>query len=346
MRARFAVPLRVIAAATCAAVLATAGCKREEAARPAATPASDSATAQGAAATPAGSAATAESKGFDASRLPVSDAALGAFPYLGLPEGYVATDVVQNDFDRVPFWTGDRIEWVEGKVHSAALGAAGDKPFSPLELSRNVQALVESLGGKRIASGPLPAEASQEIGNSKAGVAYVGGLGDIYNEPADTYVIHRADRDIWIHVCAGSNAGGWIIAETRPFQSTAKALPAEALKQALDGNGKVAIEVNFATDAAQILPDSEPQLAQVIALLRADPQLRLAVGGHTDNSGTPTHNQQLSQARADAVVQRLTAAGIAADRLSAQGFGQTQPVADNANEEGRAKNRRVELVKR
>ncbi|HEX8659785.1 MAG TPA: OmpA family protein, partial [Hymenobacter sp.] len=73
--------------------------------------------------------------------------------------------------------------------------------------------------------------------------------------------------------------------------------------------------------------------------------LKLAVQGHTDNAGTPVHNQELSEARARTVVATLTAQGIAPDRLQAAGFGQTKPLADNATEPGKAKNRRVELVK-
>lgn len=67
--------------------------------------------------------------------------------------------------------------------------------------------------------------------------------------------------------------------------------------------------------------------------------------GHTDNAGTPAHNQQLSEARARSVVASLTQAGIAASRLQAAGFGQRKPLAENTTEAGRAKNRRVELVK-
>ena len=175
---------------------------------------------------------------------------------------------------------------------------------------------------------------------------YVGGIGDIYNEPAETYVIHREDRDIWIHLGSGGNAGGLLVAETKPVQITAKVIEADSLKQALDSSGKASIQVNFATDAAEILPDSEPQIAQVIQLLKADPQLRLSVEGHTDNSGSPSHNQTLSQARAESVRTRLVSSGIATDRLSAKGYGQSQPVADNSTDEGRRANRRVELVKR
>ena len=87
-------------------------------------------------------------------------------------------------------------------------------------------------------------------------------------------------------------------------------------------------------------------MAEVLKLLQASPALRLAVEGHTDNAGTPAHNQQLSEARAQEVVRNLTTQGIAANRLLAAGFGQTKPLADNATEAGRAKNRRVELVKR
>jgi outer membrane protein OmpA-like peptidoglycan-associated protein len=87
-------------------------------------------------------------------------------------------------------------------------------------------------------------------------------------------------------------------------------------------------------------------VAEVVKLLQASPALRLAVEGHTDNAGTPAHNQQLSEARAQAVVAALAAQGIATSRLQAAGFGQTKPLADNATETGRAQNRRVELVKR
>ena len=107
----------------------------------------------------------------------------------------------------------------------------------------------------------------------------------------------------------------------------------------------MALYLNFDTDKATLRPDAQPTLAEVLLLLQQSPDLRLAVQGHTDNTSTPAHNQQLSEARAQAVVAALTAQGIAAGRLQAQGFGQTKPLADNATEAGRAQNRRVELVK-
>ena len=107
----------------------------------------------------------------------------------------------------------------------------------------------------------------------------------------------------------------------------------------------MALYLNFDPDKTTLRPDAQPVLAEVLTLLTQNPDLRLAVQGHTDNTSTPTHNQQLSEGRARAVVAALTAQGITAARLTAQGFGQTQPLADNATEAGRAQNRRVELVK-
>jgi outer membrane protein OmpA-like peptidoglycan-associated protein len=79
--------------------------------------------------------------------------------------------------------------------------------------------------------------------------------------------------------------------------------------------------------------------------MEQNPDLKLRVEGHTDNQGGAAANQALSEKRAQAVVSWLTSHGVTAIRLKAQGFGQTKPVADNGTEEGRAKNRRVELAK-
>lgn len=83
-------------------------------------------------------------------------------------------------------------------------------------------------------------------------------------------------------------------------------------------------------------------MAEVPKLLQQNPTLRLAVQGH---AGTPPRNQQLSEARARAVVASLTGTGITTSRLQVAGFGQTRPLADNATEAGKAQNRRVGLVK-
>jgi outer membrane protein OmpA-like peptidoglycan-associated protein len=103
--------------------------------------------------------------------------------------------------------------------------------------------------------------------------------------------------------------------------------------------------IHFDTGKAAILPDSENILGEIVKLLQQNEDLKLLVEGHTDNQGNAAANQALSEKRAQAVVAWLTAHGVQAARLSAKGFGRTKPLTDNGTEDGRAKNRRVELVK-
>lgn len=99
----------------------------------------------------------------------------------------------------------------------------------------------------------------------------------------------------------------------------------------------------FQKGSVKLHASSFAALDEVAAVLKANPKLRLAINGYTDNSGSASANQQLSQKRADAVKKYLNDKGIAIDRLSAKGHGPANPIADNKTEAGRIKNRRVEL---
>lgn len=290
-----------------------------------------------------------EEAGFEIRTVPVSEVALGDFPYLRLPTGYVYTDRSNSDFDRIAFWTGDRLEWVEGRVFGARVNGDEEigKTFALLEYQRNMQEAIRQAGGERIAEGRWPSELRDELGatDPDLGVRYNGALGDIWNRPVETFVIRRPDREIWIQVTGYQHGGNLLMAETASLEITAGLLEASELKRQIEADGRVAIEVNFAVDKADMLPDSQPQVDQLLALLREDPALRLSINGHTDASGDAAHNQRLSEARARSVVAALTAQGIQASRLEARGHGQSQPVAGNDTDEGRARNRRVELVR-
>ena len=102
---------------------------------------------------------------------------------------------------------------------------------------------------------------------------------------------------------------------------------------------------HFDTSKATIKPESLPLLDQAVAMLKQSAALKLRIEGHTDNKGAAADNQKLSENRAKAVMTYLVGKGIAASRLTSAGFGATKPVSDNGTDDGRAKNRRVELVK-
>ncbi len=99
----------------------------------------------------------------------------------------------------------------------------------------------------------------------------------------------------------------------------------------------------FNTASAELLPASNLELDKLLRLMRANPTLRIEVGGHTDNVGSDAENQKLSEARAQAVAKYLTGYGIEAARVSSAGFGESKPLATNDTEEGRAQNRRTEI---
>lgn len=287
----------------------------------------------------------ADAPGFDIESVPVSERPLGDFPYFSLPEGYHNPNrpVPDRDFDRVAVWTGDRLEWVEGRIHESLIRAEGDKAFSRLELDRNIEHQVNEAGGVKVTDSRPPREIRREWGDEQQRSP---GRGDIYNRAVITYLVRREDREIWIHLLASNTGGSWMVIESAPFVPTSALLPSSELREQLDADGRVAVQVNFATDEADILPESQPQIEQILELLEQDPELQLAVNGHTDDTGGAEHNQRLSETRAQSVVAALTGAGIDAARLEAGGFGQSEPVADNDTEQGRAQNRRVELVRR
>ena len=101
--------------------------------------------------------------------------------------------------------------------------------------------------------------------------------------------------------------------------------------------------VFFEVDRYELLDESQIELDKVVEMLNNNPSVRVELGGHTDNVGSPAANQTLSEQRAKAVYNYLVSKGIAANRLSYKGYGETQPVADNATPEGRQLNRRTEM---
>lgn len=162
-----------------------------------------------------------------------------------------------------------------------------------------------------------------------------------YESSPNDLTAHKGNTWYGLHA-SGSDYDQTIVIQKAMEQE----VTASDLVDQLNTSGHVAVYgIHFDSGKATIQPDSDAVLQQIVAALQQNPALKLRVEGHTDNQGAPAANQILSQKRAQAVVARLTSQGVAASRLTAQGFGASKPVADNSTDEGRAKNRRVELVK-
>ncbi len=121
-------------------------------------------------------------------------------------------------------------------------------------------------------------------------------------------------------------------------------IDASGCKVILKEKVSMALEVNFANNKATFVGSESGEIAKVAAFMREYPDTNTTIEGYTDSRGSASYNKQLSQKRADAVMNALVDAGIAASRLSAVGYGEENPIADNINEAGRAQNRRVTAV--
>jgi outer membrane protein OmpA-like peptidoglycan-associated protein len=191
----------------------------------------------------------------------------------------------------------------------------GQSPRSNLAILRNFIQAVQSIGGN----------AYEYSGNS----AYLN--------------VRKDGRETWLNVYAGG--GEYYILTIIEKGEVQQEVTSSWLLDELNRSGRVALYINFAFGEATILPESRPVLDEVLSLLLENPDLKLRVEGHTDDVGSDQANQELSEGRARAVVEALTARGVASSRLASGGYGESRPMADNATEEGRARNRRVELVR-
>ena len=189
-----------------------------------------------------------------------------------------------------------------------------------LKIRRNVQDALKKIGGKVV-------------------------FDDNFNK-ASTIVIQKDGKETWVEVRSYNNMYRLNIVEREAMKQEITA-DAEAMGNDINSTGHVAVYgIYFDTGKTELKPESDLAIEQISKLLLNNPSLKLYVVGHTDNVGTIESNMKLSKDRADAVVNSLvTKYSIPAARLKAYGVASLTPVASNDNEEGKAKNRRVELVK-
>jgi outer membrane protein OmpA-like peptidoglycan-associated protein len=149
----------------------------------------------------------------------------------------------------------------------------------------------------------------------------------------------------WVYVYASGREYEVTAVKTKEMEQVMEA-NAGGWEQQISKTGRVSIYgINFDTGKATIKPDSEKVLTEMVTLLQKQADWHLVIAGHTDNTGTDAVNVPLSRQRAEAVIAWLAAKGVDRSRLVATGLGSKKPLADNGTEEGKAQNRRVDLVK-
>jgi len=161
------------------------------------------------------------------------------------------------------------------------------------------------------------------------------------------YKLIKDGKEIWVEVWAEfTGKYGYTVIKKEEMAKDVKA-DAKAFSNDIRTTGHAAVYgIYFDTAKSSIKPESAQAIAEIAKLLKSDPGLKIHVVGHTDNVGGVDGNIKLSQSRAEAVIQALVQThGISAARLRPFGCGQFAPVMSNDTEDGRAKNRRVELVK-
>jgi len=217
------------------------------------------------------------------------------------------------------------------------------------ENGKNVQ---QSVGGHkywyryRLKEGLTPPSALQIHRNYQNAARSAGGPVLIDENGYTTIRLNKGGKELWmeIHTNVGYEYDLIIIEKEAMKQEVT--MDAAAMASSIADSGSAAIYgINFDTAKSDIKPESEPALDEIAKLLTNNPALRLNIVGHTDMVGDAASNVRLSQARAQSVINELVAKhGIAAGRLIAFGAGPYAPVASNKTDEGRARNRRVELV--
>lgn len=273
--------------------------------------------------------------------------------------------VIEAPFDFTKIPGGDGFKTVEGK--SFLIYYMLPQGRSTLEVERNYEDALKAKGFS-IEFTCATDKGTCFTSGQDEGATYLGqAVGDPNSIPKmvddyvqnwfnkGRYVLAKLDRPegaVYVAIYLGESTDRGNVAvvkvvETKEMETNKiQFVNASQMEQAIGDTGKIALYgILFDFDKDVVKPDSKPTLDEIAKLLQSKPDLKLKIVGHTDNKGTAEYNLDLSTRRAASVVAALTGSyGVAPDRLTSEGAGLTQPIASNDTEEGRANNRRVELI--
>lgn len=273
-------------------------------------------------------------------------------------------NVIEAPFDYANAPNGTGFKTIEGK--SFLIYYTLPQGRSTLEVLRNWEASLKAKGFSIVFTCATDKGTCFTSGQDEGGVYLGQAVGDLNGIPkmVDDYVhnwfgkgryllakLDRPEGAVYAAIYLGEADRGNVavvkVAETKEMETDKiVTIKASEMAQALDADGKIALYgILFDFDKDIVKPESKPTLDEIVRLMNDRPDLKIKFVGHTDNQGTPEYNLDLSARRAANVVTALiNEYGMPGERMSSEGAGLTQPVDTNDTEEGRAKNRRVELI--
>ncbi len=248
-------------------------------------------------------------------------------PFFNRLDKYYISDCTEN-YDEYDFMMGeDQTQTLEGTL--TMITYSYDGPFGPnlpskLQVVRNYENAIVQMGGEKVYS--KTKDDGEWTGATfhlqKEGNDYWLGIYDMINNPVDQF--------------------GFVL---MTMEGMKQEIAANEMFEKINAGEALALYINFETGKSVIKDESQNTVEELYQMMNENPSLKISVEGHTDNVGSKTSNQTLSENRAASLKTALIKKGIGDHRINTVGFGQDQPLADNSTEDGKAKNRRVEIKK-
>jgi len=235
-------------------------------------------------------------------------------------------------------------ENVEGKIMVFNYLLQDDKkPASGLQIFRNFQNAAKQKGGVIKGEYHGWCTGTYEFSGENINGGTIP-FGNSCTNWGQTIKFSKDNKEIWIYVQMSGEGEGYdmVIAEKEAMNQD---IQANEMFDKINSGAALILYINFESGKSAIKSESQSIVDELVKMLNSNPTLKIIIEGHTDNVGNSASNKTLSEQRATSVKTSLVNAGISASRIKSVGFGQDKPIADNSTEDGKAKNRRVEIKK-
>ncbi|MDO6674598.1 OmpA family protein [Tenacibaculum sp. 1_MG-2023] len=277
---------------------------------------------------------------------------IGAYPYITPPKGILVNKNTSStesyDFHKLEMFDGKSFFDIEGRVDKMGIMMDGSKKWNQYYFDKSIKDYLKAIGAQLIFEGKIPNELVNQKGESvNDRYAYFNNfyVGDAVNSPIRMYVLKTPTKKIGIQIYSDVANAQIGVVESKEFEQTIEKITADKIINEINTKGFATLHINFDSGKSRIKADSYEIVSEISKMLKTNPNLKISIEGHTDNVGNEEFNMKLSKNRAKSVLMSLVDEGIEESRLESKGFGHTKPIGNNATEEGKAQNRRVELRK-